>query len=443
LQKRKAPNSLQAVATGQELQSFLNRWQDAQNKGDFPRYQDLYASRFTGIKRSGLRVYTLDRKSWLRDRQKMFRARHTVSISNVVPKIGAQSATLGFQQHWQSSSYSDQGEKVLVIVREGAHLKISREQMRSSILNMTRRTDDADIDRSAFWLVGDAGIEIPDASDPLASTQLGPYVLDFGGEGESFFMAHRTLGGEISPELSKWIGRDVKVLGSAGVCQTKIEAVRLVAGVTPHFGEVQEWEGNVEEGSKPLSKKQIAEKVFAIGETKVIGLLKSDCGGVLAMPASVPDPRNLPLIDMEPLRERALRELRKLPEYQELQREFAESNKANARVAWETIDPAPALAIKAFLDEPKHERILAIGVGAGEGCGQFRGEMLVVFKISETGDWSVVGQSTDLTMPEAAFDVSGAGDIVLVGADKVMWLSPTGSLIDEWLLSWPNQDCPC
>src|SRR5438105_2725239 len=55
-----------------EALALVERWQAAQNKGDFAAYQALYATAFRGVRRSGARVSEFDRAGWLADRERMF-----------------------------------------------------------------------------------------------------------------------------------------------------------------------------------------------------------------------------------------------------------------------------------------------------------------------------------------------------------------------------------
>src|SRR5262245_28185693 len=66
-----------------DARALLDAWLTAQQAGDFARYEALYADRFEGVKRAGLRSERFDRQGWMRDRQKMFARPMHVEASEV------------------------------------------------------------------------------------------------------------------------------------------------------------------------------------------------------------------------------------------------------------------------------------------------------------------------------------------------------------------------
>lgn len=107
-------------------------WLAAQNAGEFDRYASLYAQTFEGVKRSGERVYNFNRESWLTDRKRMFQKPMTVGADNVQVIATPKLATVTFSQRWASGTYSDVGDKRLLIVKEQDALRIGSETMLAS-----------------------------------------------------------------------------------------------------------------------------------------------------------------------------------------------------------------------------------------------------------------------------------------------------------------------
>src|SRR5688572_22534650 len=63
-----APQDAAPIADDKEIRTALDRWVQAQNEGNFAGYRALYATRFTGVKRAGDRVFRMGRDEWLKDR---------------------------------------------------------------------------------------------------------------------------------------------------------------------------------------------------------------------------------------------------------------------------------------------------------------------------------------------------------------------------------------
>jgi len=99
---------------------LLDTWLEAQNEGDFDAYAELYAERFTGVKRSGPRLRQFDQEGWLGDRRKMFSRPMKVTATGVEIDVTAASAIVRFEQTWESPTYKDVGPKRLVLVGDGA-----------------------------------------------------------------------------------------------------------------------------------------------------------------------------------------------------------------------------------------------------------------------------------------------------------------------------------
>src|SRR3954463_13399613 len=115
-----------------EARTLVDAWLAAQNKGDFAAYEELYAQKFTGVRRSGARMVSLDRAGWMSDRKRMFAKPMKVSASDLKVAGTPASARVTFAQEWESGTYHDRGPKQLVIVREAGGARIAREEMMAS-----------------------------------------------------------------------------------------------------------------------------------------------------------------------------------------------------------------------------------------------------------------------------------------------------------------------
>ena len=94
---------------------LLQRWLDAQNRGDNDAYAALYAPKLGGVKRAGRKTTTYDRDGWLEDRGRMFKRPMKVAAEEVEVYAEAHRVTVLFYQHWSSGKYADWGPKLMVV----------------------------------------------------------------------------------------------------------------------------------------------------------------------------------------------------------------------------------------------------------------------------------------------------------------------------------------
>src|SRR5512138_2684230 len=106
-----SPARAAEAAAAPDVNAFLAEWLQTQNQGRFKDYAALYAKKFQGIKRSGLRVKKMGHDVWLRDREKMFRKPMKVAALDVETTVVGHTATVRFTQQWESKSYKDTGPK--------------------------------------------------------------------------------------------------------------------------------------------------------------------------------------------------------------------------------------------------------------------------------------------------------------------------------------------
>ncbi len=101
------------------VKATVEAWAKSQNEGNFEDYKGLYAERFTGVKRVGPKVSQFDRKGWLKDRERMFKKKVTVTLEDMNVHTVSNSAVVRVTQTWASGTFKDTGPKQLVLVPEG------------------------------------------------------------------------------------------------------------------------------------------------------------------------------------------------------------------------------------------------------------------------------------------------------------------------------------
>ncbi len=114
------------------MRALVDKWLDAQNRGDFAAYRALYAAGFHGVRRSGGRTVVLDRDAWLRDRERMFKKPMKVTAADLQVARAGGVARASFVQQWASGSYADRGRKEIDAVTVGGALLIAREELLAS-----------------------------------------------------------------------------------------------------------------------------------------------------------------------------------------------------------------------------------------------------------------------------------------------------------------------
>lgn len=413
---------------------LVDHWLEAQNKGDFATYQSLYGQRFTGIRRSGPRTVRLDRAGWMKDRARMFKSPMRVAATD--RKIVAAGTVVTFTQTWQSGTYKDVGPKQLVIVLEKGAAKIAREELLASNLEKPAPFRD----RLSFVL-DDKWVLIDD--EPSEGWAIGAATFVPGTNAQTSWKG--VNGAALDLGKQTWKGRKVIVWGKSGKpCTTTVTGFQMVSRAYVHFGQLEEWKDK-----KPA---EIAPLAWELGSKQLMGVLAPGCKDLgYARDASLPPP--LPIVvaakPTEAQRALAMAALRKLPRYEELQKNFvAEAGKKGG--AWEQNAEGAVVDLGVFVYGTR--TWISVTATAGEGCGGWSGDVWALFEVV---DGKLVlrnkpGSGPTVT-PTQAVDTDGDGAPEFLydqpwwelGTDRGM-VRPHSDRNDEHLkLAAPFNDCPC
>ncbi len=425
------------------VRALLESWLAAQNAGDFEAYEALYAERFEGVKRSGERTYSYDRAQWLDDRRRMFAGPMQVSAEDVRVSSASEAAVLTFEQHWSNATYSDVGEKQLVLVQVNDELRIGREEMLDSRILGHGEVSAPPL--ASFLLVVDAG-----APYLLLSTEVdealgrGPLTLTSRARPAS---AARGVDPAGLPEpLRALIGAQVEAYDARSrVCTGNVGAPVIVHRVVPHFSTVQHWDGDL--GGSPSSDPEIAADVWELGSSGAIlaaPLEGEDCERALW--ARLPADEH-PRLFTQSLAEgraqvAALSAFRRLPAHAAIQRDFRSYGRGHTG-DWDSYGSAQPMAIR-WIEPGMGRELVTVTARVGTDCADFNGAMWSVFEASSE-------ELTPLTDPEAPgfyqpraiLDADGDGRVEIVIEDGLLTRSAEGGFARVLDVSPPYLDCDC
>ncbi len=444
---RVLPNIGEAAVT-----HLLETWVKAQNEGDFETYAALYAEHFYGTKRSGNRARSFKRSAWLRDRKRMFGKRMSVEARDPEVLTTAGTAMVHFEQSWASGRYKDVGPKQLVIVRERGELRIAREEMLGSEVKRGGPKAAVIDSRDFGFVLHDDGPYMvlhtaPDKSwakgKQLRLLQAGSYAS----------VTSPAVVGKLPEALRSWRGRTVQLYGAKGrVCRGQVVGLHVMSRVRPHGATVSYWRGD--EKSRPDGG-SIAREAWRLGDTgrvlvgKVMPLQGNDCRGALWSRDAERDAPQLavPVAVDPPIAARAVAALRKLRSYKTLQKAYVSEVPLPRALEWDRYKAAaPTVSFLANSDGTR--RFVSVSVRAGDGCGDFYGELWAIWRIVGEGPKARLQLLTDdavpgrVFIPRAAADVDGDGRMEFIGSDGL--LQPTGPILRESLsVETPSLECPC
>jgi len=139
---RKTEQPVIAQITELEVKGFVNEWASAQSNLNIQKYISMYARDFQGIKRtkSG-KIYNLNYDDWVKDRTKMYSGKKFLSVTADNIKVSNinktnNTAEVTFYQYYSSTSYSDEGQKLMKVRKETDNdIKIYYEELLYSTTN--------------------------------------------------------------------------------------------------------------------------------------------------------------------------------------------------------------------------------------------------------------------------------------------------------------------
>lgn len=323
-----------------QVQALVDRWLEAQNKGDFAAYAALYSEDFRGVRRSGKKTVRLDHAGWLADRKKMFKRAMRVELSALEIEVGRKSAEVRFVQEWASGSYRDVGPKVIRVVETADGLRITGEEMLASML--LAASDELPLLSEQLGLVYEGQLVLADevevawASGPaeLLAGRIVPPVdevepdcvddpPDYETDNSRYFeclalepistfdryIATRPVPAARAPKkLAAWHGREVTLFDAAGAsCPAKVGDLELRA----------EWQTTGDQVIKSGRRERaVAEAVLERGNPVLVAELAGGCKDpVFARAAGLPPPPRWTIQEPGPaLRAAALKELSSDPD---------------------------------------------------------------------------------------------------------------------------------
>ena len=419
------------------VQQLVDAWLAAQNGGDFAAYQALYADKMEGVKRVGPRTTRFDRAGWVADRERMFKHPMTVAAKDVAIGGSAAAPTVEFVQTFAQGRFSDEGPKRMVLTKTAAGLRITREEMLQSTVGAPAPTG---ADPVALVVEVDKKFQVviaTDADDAWASGRItGPF------EG---FHRYAMRDAAKAPAAATWAGKALTVYAADGTaCPATVGAIRLLGGGTPHFGEVQLWDGDpaMSDDGRKWTKGERARAIYAMGGLYLVGELAitGACKPLFAMDATA-KPVVYAVDAADAARDAAaVAAFRKLPAYKTLQQSFTADYQGQGE--W-----APTPTVTAYV--AGDQRYVVVTANEGSGCGDFLGQLAAVFA------WEG-GQARLASNPDAGFlridalvDSDGDGKPELIGAEAdfstvIGHLTPSGAgFATRSSVTFPFNDCGC
>lgn len=443
----KAASSGGATRTDEAaVRALVDAWLEAQNSGEFARYESLYAPRFEGVRRSGAQTARLDRARWMKERAAMFERKMTVTAKDVAIQTTSDGAIASFVQTWASGAYRDEGPKRMVFTTVDGKLRIAREEMLSS---MVLSSSSLDPESFAFALHLPTPHLVLDTSPKKEWTKGDPTVVSL----ENPVVTRKdTDAGSLPSKLAAWSGKKVELFGSSGVvCEGTVGKLSVVARVIPHFGTMNEWTSSGDYAGQPKPPiDEVARQAWDLASgldesgRALVGEVrpeKGDCKGALwgrVVQADKPVVVAGTPADAA-TKQQALAELRKTKAYAALQKRYESEKEPAGPVRWEDFEPNLKVLI---FDHPK-AKIVTLSLRAGAGCATFGGTLSSVWEQKGGKLVAIADPSGEELAPLSAGDVDGDGkiDLVLDQQGLIRWKG--GQLGAVRKLAVPMLDCGC
>ena len=451
-----APTSAERIPEA-EARALLQKWLDAQNRGNLAAYLALYAGRFAGVKRVLYRTRHYDRKGWAEDRGRMFRQKMTVEIKDVSVAAHSRSAILRFHQTWASGDFKDEGPKQLVVVREGAALRIAREEMLASTVLTSpelKGVAGPDLTQGRFLMVAPVtannALHVILEHRPQASWAK-PGILSLLRRG---LVVREVDEAQLPKALSAWKGKRLNVyVEGKRSCEVTVQGFALLAEVVPHFGTEAEWRG--ENDGRKRTDAEVATAIWDLATGRniqtqrgpglwLVARLDKDrktCpgGAAWARDASLPAPELWPRVPAAPLGAKGLAALRALRAWRLIQAEY---RKEQPKGLWDEHEGAKA-RVDVFRHPTEGRQVVVVAARAGDGCGRFEGQLWAAWEVTG-GTWVRLTREETGRHFQASevFGAASGGRPQLL--DPFALVVPSGKLY-KVLLTYepPFYDCGC
>lgn len=433
-----APLPAEVPVDAAAAQQLVDAWLAAQNADDFAAYEKLYAARMEGVKRAGPRTRRFDRAGWLADRKKMFDGKPMqVAVRDLTIAGSAAAPTLRFVQSFQQGKFADEGPKQIVLTRgPGGALQITREEMLASSLGRVATTQGP----VALILALEGKHHVVIATDADPAWGRGPLR---GPLGDAPMLATRSAAD--APQAAAWTGKTIAVYSDKGErCDATVGALRLVGGGTPHFGEVQVWNGDpaMSPDGRVWSRAERARAVFGMGALYLVGELA--IAGACAPAYATDAAAKVTPFAAAPLpgarATAALAAFRALPAYAEIQRTW--KDEFAGKDEW-----VAAPQMTEFVAGER--RYVVASAHEGTGCGAFEGALTAVFA-DEAGTLTLISDPAEGALRvDAMVDGDGDGKPEIVGGTgdwsvSSAYLTPSaGGFSTTLSLTFPFRDCGC
>ena len=431
-----------------DVYALVERWLDAQNRGDFAAYERLYARELRGTKRVGQRVTVMDRAAWMADRGRMFEKPMVVVGHERVVRISGVYALVELTQRFSQGKFMDRGRKQLLLTPEDGGLRILEEEMMSSELAAN-------------------GERLGERFLPFVRMNGKPYVMIRAGADRAwgagpFTFARETAGMDIAylraadrertPDSATWLARALRVYDAAGAsCSAKIVDLQLYAGAVGNFHTDEEEQHLDDLGA---CGDACGHAAFERQGPSLLGLLDG-CDGVFAQPAELPAPTFYPPEPVAPdVEQRALAAARALPFYDEKQRELvaqlvragdteAEAQAFAAAHPWDEGDGASG-----FGSGDKHFVVVQL---TADGCGTvIYAALRAVYELAADGSLQLLNPDVDgpEIWPSLLLDLDKDGQLELLtgensGLDQALYGIQRGAIGHVNALPYYRGSCGC
>jgi hypothetical protein len=422
-----------------EVQDLLARWTAAQSTNDFPAYERLYASKFTGVKRAGASRFQYGRDKWMADRKTMIAPGLAVEASDVKMVLSPIGARVTFVQHYKSPRFEDVGTKELFVIPAPDGPRIQREEMLTSSV-------------AAHAMPGESlPIASADAKGVYLKTSLTADAL----KGAPWLTKKENLGGSAEGNiLDAALDADVKAIigrtfttydGAARPCTAVVKSLTLRAYVTAWIDTAEDRAGYVDDERTSKSK---ARTTFELGSIYLYGAFENQCpDAVWALQGSS---TRVAGKTTEPIHRGPLvKAFRALPRYVEIDRFGHNRDKGGKH--WE--DDAETSVFADFRLDGAPPRSF-VSVRVTQMCNEFDATLTAVFDATDpehpkprgTLDPEVYDGKTVI----AAMDSDGDGELEFVtGPDgfrqeySLLRRTKSGLYTAEVFFLIPTYICPC